>query len=209
MIAPEKPRALVIFDRDGTLIDFHRDAELGVVTPAFHPAHVRFLPGALDALRLLQERGHPLAVASNQPGAAKGELTREVIERTMSAFEARLAAAGITLVACAVCFHHPLGGEGGDPALVGPCACRKPRPGMLLELAARAGVPPSLAWMVGDTPTDLEAGYAAGMRTALLGPTRRCELCPLKAEASIPTPTVHAPTLLEIARAILAAHDPA
>lgn len=198
-------RGLVVFDRDGTLIDFHRDAELGVVTPAFHPSHIRFLPGALEALRLLASAGYALAVASNQPGAAKGELARDVIVRTMEAFAQRLEVEGIALAGIAICFHHPVGGERGDPALVGPCSCRKPSPGMLLELAAQCAIDPAQAWMVGDTPTDLQAGRAASMRTALLSPTRRCELCPLKEETSIPTPTVHAPTLLEIARAILSA----
>ena len=65
---------LVVFDRDGTLVDFHRDAELGVVTPAFHPSQLRFQPGAFAALRLLAAAGHRIAIATNQPGAAKGEL---------------------------------------------------------------------------------------------------------------------------------------
>lgn len=198
-------RGLVVFDRDGTLIDFHRNPELGVVTPAFHPSHVRFLPGAIDALRLLSTAGFLLAVASNQPGAAKGELSREVILRTMQSFRDRLDTEGIALVGIAICFHHPTGGEQGDVSLVFPCQCRKPKPGMLLDLAAQTKIDPGRAWMVGDTPTDMEAGRAASMRTALLTPTRRCELCPLKEEPSIPTPTVHAPTLLEIARAIVSA----
>ena len=45
----------IIVDRDGTLIDFVRDEELGAVVSAFHPRHVRFFPGVVEGLQLLQE----------------------------------------------------------------------------------------------------------------------------------------------------------
>ena len=61
----------VVLDRDGTLIDFYRDPELGVVTPAFHPDHVRFLPGVIDGLSILRDAGYAFAIATNQPHAAK------------------------------------------------------------------------------------------------------------------------------------------
>jgi D-glycero-D-manno-heptose 1,7-bisphosphate phosphatase len=48
------------------------------------------------------------------------------------------------------------------------CDCRKPRPGMLLQLAARWRVDPARSWMVGDTWRDMEAGRVAGCRTVLL-----------------------------------------
>lgn len=204
-------RGLVILDRDGTLIDFHRDPELGVVTPAFHPSQLRLLPGVVEALATLRGAGWLLALASNQPGAAKGELPAAAIEATMAALEARLAAEGVPLSGREVCLHHPSGGELGDRALVGPCACRKPAPGMLLALASRLGVEPRAAWMVGDTEVDVRAARAAGMRAALVSPTERCELCPHKQTrwAGL-TPDLHAATLLEVAHRIVAlGHAPA
>ncbi len=205
---PPPPR-LVVLDRDGTLVDFHRDPELGVVTPVFHPARIRFLPTVLEALSLLADRGVRLAVASNQPGAAKGEIPRSAIEATSAAFIDRLAARGVALAAVSLCLHHPEGGEGGDPSLVRACICRKPAPGMLLSIAEKLGVDPADAWMVGDTKTDIKAGIAAGMRTAMLGPTSRCELCPLRDVTDpVPKPDLRAPTLMAIARAILGADGP-
>src|SRR3989475_11730502 len=50
------------------------------------------------------------------------------------------------------------------------CACRKPRPGMLLAAARDLGVRPRAAWMVGDKPSDVETGRAFGWRTAWVGP---------------------------------------
>ncbi|HEY8041406.1 MAG TPA: HAD hydrolase-like protein, partial [Polyangiaceae bacterium] len=59
------------------------------------------------------------------------------------------------------------GGQGGDPTLVRACDCRKPRPGMLTALLARLGADASRSWMIGDGAGDVEAGRAAGVKTAL------------------------------------------
>jgi D-glycero-D-manno-heptose 1,7-bisphosphate phosphatase len=171
----------VLLDRDGTLIDFHRDAELGAVVSAFHPDHVRFLPGVVDGLRALQDAGFVLAVASNQPSAAKGQIPRAAIERTQRALVEKLAAEGIVIAAVATCLHHPDGGPGGDPDLVRACDCRKPAPGMLLSLCHDLGLDPAASWMIGDSDADVHAAHRAGLRAGLLLDTRRCELCPLKA----------------------------
>lgn len=174
------PRPGVILDRDGTVIDFHRDTEHGVVTPAFHPKLVRFLPGAVDGLRALASKGFVLAIATNQPGAAKGELSREAIERTNAAVVERLAAEGVVLARVATCLHHPTGGDGGDPALIRPCDCRKPSPGLLLDLIERLDLDPARSWFIGDTPTDVQAAHRAGLKAALVFRAGRCEICPLR-----------------------------
>lgn len=169
-----------LLDRDGTLIDFHRDAELGAVVSAFHPDHLRLLPGVIEGLRALRDAGFVLAIATNQPGAAKGQLPRAAIERTNRALVERLAAHGVPIAAVAVCLHHPEGGPGGDPALARACDCRKPAPGLLLGLARDLGLDPASSWMIGDAAVDVEAARRAGMRAGLLLDTRRCELCPIR-----------------------------
>jgi D-glycero-D-manno-heptose 1,7-bisphosphate phosphatase len=169
---------LVTLDRDGTLIDFVRDPELGAVVTAFHPSHLRLLPGVVEGLRLLADRGCRFAIATNQPGAAKGEVPASAIERTHNALVALLAGRGVRIDAVEACLHHPTGGPGGDPSLVGACSCRKPAPGMLLRLAERFGVAPERCFHLGDTLADVEAAHAAGFRSGLLL-AARCELCPL------------------------------
>jgi D-glycero-D-manno-heptose 1,7-bisphosphate phosphatase len=57
--------------------------------------------------------------------------------------------------------------------------------------------------MVGDGVGDVEAGRAAGVRTALVFATNRCELCPLRDGPAGMRPDVHGSNLLEVARAIL------
>ncbi len=169
-----------VLDRDGTLVDFHRDAELGAVVSAFHPDQLRLLPGVIEGLHALRDAGYLLAIATNQPGAAKGQVPVAAIERTNRVLVERLGALGVPIAGVAVCLHQPDGGPGGDPALARACDCRKPAPGLLLQLQRELGFDPGESWMIGDSAVDVEAGRRAGMRTGLVVDTRRCELCPLK-----------------------------
>ncbi|CAN5789080.1 N/A [soil metagenome] len=197
----------IILDRDGTLIDVVRDEETGVITTAFHPKQVRLLGGVVEGLTALRDAGFVLAIATNQPGPAKGHFSRDAVARTNAEVVAQLAARGITIAHVATCMHHPDGGVGGDPTLAGPCPCRKPKPGLLVQCIDALGLARAASWMVGDTRSDVEAGLAAGVRTALVFDTLRCELCPLRdgAGAAQPLPHVHGSKLSAIATAILAA----
>jgi D-glycero-D-manno-heptose 1,7-bisphosphate phosphatase len=201
MNAPESPR-LALLDRDGTLIDVVRDAETGTITTAFHPSHIRLLDGVIEGLRALVDAGYILAIVTNQPGPAKGHFGRDAVERTNAALVAMLAANGIPIAHVHSCMHHPDGGQGGDPALIGPCECRKPKPGLLLDAMKALGARPERTWMIGDSRADVDAGHAAGVRVGLLFADNRCELCPLR-DGPRDTPTCHASKLPALVRAIL------
>lgn len=199
----------VILDRDGTLIDFYRDDELGSVVSAFHPRQLRILPGVVDGLCILRDAGFVLAIATNQPGPAKGQVSESAIERTNLALVDQLHEQGIPIAAVAVCFHHPVGGPGGDPALARECECRKPAPGLLTSLGRELGLDLRQSWMIGDTAADIEAAQRAGVRSALLLDPRRCELCPFRGRndaAPVSShdslPDLHAPRFDLLARAI-------
>jgi D-glycero-D-manno-heptose 1,7-bisphosphate phosphatase len=182
-----------ILDRDGTLIDIVRDEETGFVGVAFHPSHVRFLPGVIEGLRALVDAGFVLGIATNQPGPAKGQFSAEAVARTNAAVVERLAAEGIAVETVKVCMHHPS---------TGPCACRKPAPGLLLEAARDMGVAIGDCWMIGDSASDVAAARAAGARAALVFDTKRCELCPLRNGPRTDAPDVQGATLSEIAAKI-------
>ena len=194
---------LAILDRDGTLIDVVRDEETGFVTVAFHPRQLRLLDGAVKGLLALQGAGYTLAIATNQPAPAKGQFSADAVRRTNDALVERLAAEGVRIAAVEVCMHHPDGGEGGDASLFGPCDCRKPKPGMLNTLVQRFGADRATTWMIGDAAGDVEAGRAAGVKTALVFATNRCELCPLRTGPAGLLPDVHGPNLAAVAQAIL------
>lgn len=194
---------VAIFDRDGTIIDVVRDEEAGAVTVAFHPAQIRFLPDAIEGMRAFQEAGFALAIATNQPGPAKGQVSAAAVQRTNDALVARLAEQGVHVAALEACLHHPQGGPGGDPSLVRVCDCRKPKPGLLRSLMSRLEGDAAHSWMIGDAVADVQAGQAAALKTALVFASNRCELCPLRAGPGAVRPDAHGATLLEVLRAIM------
>ncbi len=183
----------VILDRDGTLVDVVRDEETGVITTAFHPSQLRLLSGVVEGLRELAAAGFSLSIATNQPGPAKGHFSAKAVESTNAALVEMLAKENVQIAHVAVCMHHPS---------VGPCDCRKPKPGMLNEIIDASRLDRARSWMVGDTTTDVEAGVAANVKTGLLFDTKRCELCPLRNGPAVKA-DAHAATFAELAKLII------
>jgi D-glycero-D-manno-heptose 1,7-bisphosphate phosphatase len=194
----------IILDRDGTLIDVVRDEETGVISVAWAPSQLRLLPGVLTGLGLLKAAGFGFAIATNQPGPAKGQFSVEAVHRTHHALVAALADAGIAISSVEVCWHHPEGTPHGAQELITSCDCRKPKPGLLWRALEHGGFDPAQSWMIGDSPSDVEAAHHAKVRSALVFAQNRCELCPLRDGSPI-APNVVAPRFDEVARRILAA----
>ncbi|HEU0015590.1 MAG TPA: HAD family hydrolase, partial [Longimicrobium sp.] len=146
--------AAVFLDKDGTLVEN--------VPYNVDPARVRLTPGAGEALRALADAGYRLFVVSNQSGVARGYFGEEDLRGVERRVAELLAPHGVEIEAYRYCFHHP---QGTVAAYRAVCDCRKPAPGMILELAREQGLDPARCWMVGDGPGDVEAGRAAGCRT--------------------------------------------
>jgi D-glycero-D-manno-heptose 1,7-bisphosphate phosphatase len=147
----------VFVDKDGTLVEnvpFNVD-----------PGKVRLLPGVLDGLQLLRDAGFRLFVVSNQAGVALGRFARDALGAVEARIDALLARGGVSVDAYAWCPHHP---RGTVAEYAAACACRKPQPGMLLDLAARHGLALDRSWMIGDILDDVEAGHRAGCRAVLV-----------------------------------------
>lgn len=136
----------VFLDRDGTL-----NTELGYLDD---PTRLRLLPGAAEAIRLLNECGTPAIVVSNQSGVGRGYFTDETVGAIHERLAEQLATASAHLDGIYYCPHHPSLG----------CDCRKPNPGMLLRAAAEHGIDLQRSFIIGDKSTDLEAGRRAGCR---------------------------------------------
>ncbi|MBN2192541.1 MAG: HAD-IIIA family hydrolase [Polyangiaceae bacterium] len=194
----------VILDRDATLIDVVRDEETGTVQVAFHPKQIRLMPGVLGGLAALADAGFVLAIATNQPGPAKGQISVAAVERTNRALVAMLAEHGIEIAAVEVCMHHPRGGPGGVSELVRACDCRKPQPGLLLSALRRLRLDPARSFMIGDSPGDVLAARAAGIGAALVFSPHRCELCPQR-HGPTARPDLMGAQFDEVVAAILAA----
>jgi len=155
----------VFLDRDGVVNEGSPDPCTALLESPLRVAEVRLLPGAAAALRELSRAGYALICVSNQPAAAKGKISldrlRAVHERVVELLEAE----DVRLDASRLCPHHP---DGIVDALSGPCDCRKPAPGMLLDAAQALALDMDASWTFGDTDSDVLAGQAAGTRTALI-----------------------------------------
>ena len=136
----------VFFDKDGTLVEN--------VPYNVNPARIVLSPGAAEAVGAFAERGYRIVVVSNQPGVALGKFRAPDLLKV----EKRLRELLPRLDGFYYCPHSPHAG----------CQCRKPAPGMLERAALDHGIELAESWMVGDILDDVEAGRAAGCRTALL-----------------------------------------
>ena len=152
----------VFLDRDGTInryVGFLRNID-----------DFELLPGVAEAIRQINERGYLAVVATNQPVIARGEVTVDQLREIHNKMETLLGNEGAYLDAIYFCPHHPDKGFPNEVAeLKRECGCRKPKPGMLLTAAKDLNIDLQESWMVGDGKNDIEAGKAAGCRTALIG----------------------------------------
>lgn len=147
----------VFIDKDGTLISnvpYNAD-----------PDKIVLERGAVEGLRMLQERGYALIVVSNQAGIAHGYFREDEMQPVIARVKQLLGEAGIALDGFYYCPHHPAG-RIAQYALA--CTCRKPLPGMLLQAAEELDIILPESWMIGDILNDVEAGNRAGCRSILL-----------------------------------------
>lgn len=149
-------RGAVFLDRDGVLneIVFHGD-EPG--SPR-RLEDLKVTAGAAEALARLKAAGFMLICVTNQPELAQGLLQADALAAMNAEVRRQL-----PLDDLLVCPHD-------DTA---KCDCRKPKPGMLLQAAARHGIDPRASFMVGDRWRDVEAGAAAGCRTIMIESAHR------------------------------------
>ena len=142
---------LVILDRDGTI---NHDSDNYIKSPA----EWRPIDGSLEAIARLTQAGYRVVVATNQSGIARGLFDSATLIAIHAMVQRAVALAGGRIDAFFFCPHA------ADSA----CACRKPKPGMLLEIARRFNVSLADVCMVGDAQRDVEAAAAAGARPVLV-----------------------------------------
>jgi D-glycero-D-manno-heptose 1,7-bisphosphate phosphatase len=142
---------LVILDRDGTI---NHDSDRYIKSPEeFRP-----IKGSLEAIARLTQADYRVVVATNQSGIARGLFDTRMLFAIHDTLLRALAQVGGRIDAFFFCPHAAEAG----------CPCRKPQPGMLLEVARRFNVPLDEVCMVGDAQRDLEAAAAAGAKPVLV-----------------------------------------
>jgi D-glycero-D-manno-heptose 1,7-bisphosphate phosphatase len=147
-------RAAAFLDRDGVLNPQPPPHEYLTSAEAFE-----WLPGAREGAARLAGAGYVLAVVSNQRGVSRGLVNEEALSGIEARIQAGLAQVGCRIEAFRYCPH----------GLDDGCDCRKPKPGMLLDLARELDLELATSWMIGDSTSDIDAGRAAGCHVALVG----------------------------------------
>lgn len=143
---------------DGKTVFLDRDGVINVKAPEgdyikswseFH-----FLPGAIEAIRLLNDHNWHVVIITNQRGIARQLMTMHDLNRIHFFLEEELQNHGAHVDGIYVCPHEK-----------GTCHCRKPDIGLFLQAEQDFPVDKSKSWMIGDSQSDIEAGRNYGIRT--------------------------------------------
>jgi D-glycero-D-manno-heptose 1,7-bisphosphate phosphatase len=138
-------KGAVFVDRDGVICRNRRD-------------HVKtwqefaFVPGAVEALVRLASSNLYIIVVTNQAIINRRIASEQSVIEIHDRMVERVGAAGGRIDGVLYCPHR----EDEN------CSCRKPRPGLILEAAARHGIDVSESYLIGDAESDLVAGRVAG-----------------------------------------------
>ena len=142
---------LIILDRDGVI---NEDSDDYIKSPdEFTP-----IPGSLAAIARLKQTGHIVVVATNQSGVARGLFDIGTLNAIHAKLHRELARYGASLDGIFFCPHGPADG----------CECRKPKAGLLREIATRFQVDLNGVPSIGDSLRDIEATREVGATPILV-----------------------------------------
>jgi histidinol-phosphate phosphatase family protein len=146
---------IILLDRDGTVVAEPIDARVD------HVEKIYITPETILALQKLANAGFSAIFVTNQTGIAEGRMSLEDFWMVHQAVLDELEPTGLEILKTYVCPH-----QASDD-----CECRKPKPKMLLDAINDFGFDHTQTFMIGDRPTDVQAGKAAGTRTIFLKTT--------------------------------------
>lgn len=145
-------KKLCLLDRDGVL---------NVDKDYLHKAaDVEWLPGSREAVAWLNRQGFQVVVVTNQSGVARGYFSEDTVRTFHDWMASEIKKSGGEIAAFYYCPHLP--GAAVKQYDV-DCSCRKPKPGMILQALVDFNVQPANAFLIGDSPRDVEAAEAAGV----------------------------------------------
>ena len=151
----EPVRKAAFLDRDGVI-----NVDRGYV---FKIEDFEFMPGALEAIKLLNDCGRLVFVVTNQSGIGRGYYTESQFQELTTYMLGEIERTGGKIEKVYYCPHHPE----GSGAYRKDCDCRKPKPGMILAAAEDYNLDLDSCFLIGDKATDLAAAEEAGTRAYL------------------------------------------
>lgn len=147
------PKKVIFLDRDGVI---NKKAPKADYVKSW--AEFEFLPGAIEAIKLLYSNGYKIFIISNQAGIARGLVSKSSLNLIHKNMLKILKKHGVKISGIYYCPH------GWDEG----CSCRKPEPGLLLQASREHFIDLTKAVFIGDDKRDLEAGNSAGCKTVLV-----------------------------------------
>lgn len=147
-------RKIVLLDRDGVINKKPPIAQYVTKWKEFI-----FLPKAKEALKILQKKGYEIYIVSNQAGIDRGIVTKKQVESINNELYKELASFGVSIKDIFICPH----GWNSE------CSCRKPKPGLFFQAAAKYYFNLYDSFCIGDDERDIIAGKSAGCKTIFIG----------------------------------------
>jgi D-glycero-D-manno-heptose 1,7-bisphosphate phosphatase len=142
------PVPAIFLDRDGT-INVDKDY-------LYKISDWEWIPGAQQAIQMLQNEGFKIIIVSNQSGIARGFFSVTDVDELHSFIRNDLDKLGIHIDGFFYCPHHPNFSD--------RCECRKPSPFMLLKAKELLNLDLESSWIIGDRVSDMQCGIAAGVK---------------------------------------------
>jgi D-glycero-D-manno-heptose 1,7-bisphosphate phosphatase len=152
-------QAAIFLDRDGVIAENRANYIRNL-------AEVKIFPQALEALARLNETAYKVVIVTNQSAVGRGFISLETAGEINQLILREITKAGGRVDGIYICPHAPWD----------ECACRKPKPGLLLQAADELQIDLSRSLMIGDALSDLQAGRAAGVKELILVRTGRGEV---------------------------------
>ncbi|MFA5389271.1 MAG: HAD family hydrolase [Candidatus Omnitrophota bacterium] len=143
----------IFLDRDGVI---NKDPGFGDYIKSWK--EFEFLPGAIDAIKLLNKNGYEIFVISNQAGVAKGLFSQEALNEITTNMLKEIEAKGGKIRWISYCTHATDAG----------CDCRKPNVGQIKKAIKGLDINFKDTYFIGDSRLDVGAGKNAGFKTILL-----------------------------------------
>lgn len=151
-----KKRALFL-DRDGVI-----NEDRGYV---HRPEDIEFLDGIFELVAEAKRVGYLVVIATNQSGIGRGYYTEADFHALTEWMKLQFIECGGQIDAVYFCPYHPVDGIGEYRI---DSDCRKPAPGMFLKAQRELDIDMKSSVLIGDRPSDMQAGLAAGIGTCLM-----------------------------------------